>query len=137
MSKKRMKKKYPWPKKTTWGVHWKIENGKWVKKDGPPGIRHGQNFDARDSFCMFTWMSIGFLFLSIAGLFIIDDELPSLIFFTIFFISAVILGAIAIYALLSWREDIKNEENVRKAREEKQRLWRENQKKLRESSKRK
>lgn len=135
MSKQKKTKRYPWPKKTTWGVHWTIENGKWVKKDGPPGIRKGQNFDARDSFIMYIWMSMGFLFFAISSLFFVEDQVPSLTIFAIFLISAIFLGIVAIYAFLSWREDVRNAEEVRKVREEKQRLWRENRNKQKKTRK--
>lgn len=128
MGKKSKEKLYPWPEKTYWGVHWKIENGKWVKKDGPGGIGNRQHFDARDSFSMYTWMSMGFLFFAIASLFFVKDPCPSLIIFAIFLISAIVLGIVAVYAFLSWREDVRHREKIRNAREEKQRLWRENRK---------
>lgn len=137
MEEKKKNKQYPWPKKTSWGVHWVIENGKWVKKDGPPGIRRGQNFDARDSFLTFAGMAAGFLFFSIASLLIIEDEIPSLVMLGIFLLAAILLGIVAVYAFMSWREDVKYEEEVRKAREEKQRLWRESRKHIKKNRKRK
>ena len=78
---------------------------------------------------------MGFLFFAIASLFFVEDQVPSLIIFAVFLISAIFLGIVAIYAFLSWRENERDAEEARKARAEKQRLWRESRNKQKKTRK--